>query len=110
MSESARVVHVSPVLDQITAIVVNGVRSDASRRAYRHAIVEFLSWHAGEGHGVLNKAIVQEYRAELEQRGLAPSSINLRLSVIRKLAVEAADNGLLAPDLAAGILRVKGSR
>jgi hypothetical protein len=27
---------------------------------------------------------------------------------VRKLAVEAADNGLLAPELAAGITRVKG--
>jgi len=30
------------------------------------------------------------------------------LSAIRKLAAEAADNGLLAPELAAGIIRVKG--
>lgn len=29
------------------------------------------------------------------------------MSAIRKLAVEAADNGLLAPELAAGITRVK---
>ena len=30
------------------------------------------------------------------------------MSAIRKLAAEAADNGLLAPELAAGIIRVKG--
>ena len=29
---------------------------------------------------------------------------------MRKLAVEAADNGLLAPELAAGITRVKGAK
>jgi integrase len=32
------------------------------------------------------------------------------LSAIRKLAAEAADNGLLAPEAAAGIARVKGSK
>ena len=32
----------------------------------------------------------------------------MRLQAARKLAVEAADNGLLAPELASGIVRVKG--
>ena len=31
-------------------------------------------------------------------------------TAVRKLAVEAADNGLLAPELAAGIARIKGVR
>jgi len=39
---------------------------------------------------------------------LAPSSVNVRLSALRKLASEAADNGLLDPVLAAGITKVKG--
>ena len=34
----------------------------------------------------------------------------IRLSAIRKLAGEAADNGLLAPELAAGIARVKSAK
>ena len=32
------------------------------------------------------------------------------MSAIRKLAVEATDNGLLAPELAAGIQRVKSAK
>src|ERR1700723_3068922 len=43
----------------------------------------------------------------LEERGLGSSSIIIRMSAIRKLAAEAADNGLLAPELAQGISRVK---
>jgi hypothetical protein len=43
-----------------------------------------------------------------EARGLGPISINVRITAVRKLAVEAADNGLLAPELAAGITRIKG--
>jgi site-specific recombinase XerC len=44
----------------------------------------------------------------LEARGLGSVSINVRITAVRKLAVEAADNGLLAPELANGIKRVKG--
>src|SRR6266480_2028455 len=37
-----------------------------------------------------------------------PGTVNLRLSAVRRLAYEASDCGLLSPDLAAGIRRVKG--
>ena len=48
------------------------------------------------------------WRVALEARGLGAVSINVRITAVRKLAVEAADNGLLAPELANGITRVKG--
>jgi hypothetical protein len=38
----------------------------------------------------------------LEGRGLGAVSINVRITAVRQLAVEAADNGLLAPELASG--------
>ena len=41
---------------------------------------------------------------------LAPSTINVRLAAVRWLAYEASDTGLLSPDLAAGIRRVKGAK
>jgi len=44
----------------------------------------------------------------LESLALAASTINQRLAAVRRLAFEAADAGLLSPDLAAGIRRVKG--
>ena len=50
------------------------------------------------------------YRIHLEQRGYAPATVNLRLAAVRRIAYEAADAGLLSPDLAAGIRRVKGVR
>ncbi len=46
----------------------------------------------------------------MEDRHLGSSSIIIRMSAIRKLAAEAADNGLLAPELAAGISRVKSAK
>jgi integrase len=51
---------------------------------------------------------VSSWRVALEARGLGSISINVRITAVRKLAVEAADNGLLAPELAAGIARIKG--
>ena len=50
------------------------------------------------------------YRFFLEQNNLAPSTINMRLAAVRRLAYEAADTGLLSPELAAGIRRVKGAK
>ena len=42
---------------------------------------------------------------------VGPISIfDIRAAAVRKLAVEAADNGLLAPELASGIARIKGVR
>ena len=54
--------------------------------------------------------MVTRYRIALEQHPYAPSTINLRLAAIRRLAYEASDCGLLSSDLAAGIRRVKGVR
>jgi len=50
---------------------------------------------------------VSAWRVSLEERRLGSSSIIIRMSAIRKLAAEAADNGLLAPELAQGISRMK---
>jgi integrase len=52
--------------------------------------------------------VVLRYRMQLESRLLAAATINVRLAAVRRLAYEAADNGLLSPELVAGIRRVKG--
>jgi integrase len=55
-----------------------------------------------------NRSVVLRYRFFLEQKNLAPSTINVRLAAVRRLAYEASDSGLLS--LAAGIRRVKGAK
>ena len=55
-------------------------------------------------------SVVLRYRFFREQKNLAPSTINVRLAAVRRLAFEAADTGLLSPELAAGIGRVKGAK
>jgi hypothetical protein len=42
---------------------------------------------------------VSARRVTLESRSLGSVSINVRITAVRKLAVEAVDNGLLAPEL-----------
>ena len=50
------------------------------------------------------------FKGFLEDRQLASGTINVRLVAVRRLAYEAADAGLLSPELAAGIRRVKGAK
>ena len=91
-------------------MVLDGLPSEHSRRAYERALVDFFRWHRSVGRPALNKALVQRYAAELRDIGLSSSSINQRLSAIRKLAAEAADNGALDQQIAGGIRAVKGAR
>ncbi len=91
-------------------MVLDALPSEHSRRAYERALADFFHWHRGVGRPQLNKAVVQRYAAQLRDAGLSPSSINQRLSAIRKLAAEAADNGALDPAVANGIRAVKGAQ
>jgi hypothetical protein len=99
-----------PDLEQSKSAVLNSLTSPSSQRSYDHAIREFIDWYCSEPRLAFNKTVVTRYRISLEQRHYAPSTINLRLAAVRRLAYEAADCGLLSPDLAAGIRRVKGAR
>jgi site-specific recombinase XerD len=101
--------RVQPDLNRIKALVLDSVTSPHSRRAYDKSLTDFLAWYAAEGDAQgLTKATVQRYARQLQEHGLAAATINVRLTAVRRLAAEAADNGLLAPELAAGISRVKG--
>jgi len=97
-------------LEQSKSAVVNSLTSPSLQRSYDHAIREFIDWYCSEPRLAFNKTVVTRYRISLEQRQYAPSTINLRLAAVRRLAYEASDCGLLSPDLAAGIRRVKAAR
>jgi integrase len=99
-----------PDLEQSKSAVLNSLVSSSSQRSYDHAIREFIEWYCSEPRLAFNKTVVTRYRIALEQRHYAPSTINLRLAAVRRLAYEASDSRLLSPDLAAGIRRVKGVR
>jgi site-specific recombinase XerD len=97
-------------LEQSKNAVLNSLAAASSQKSYGHAIDEFIGWYCSEPRLAFNRSVALRYRFFLEQKNLAPSTINVRLAAVRRLAHEAADTGLLSPELAAGIGRVKGAK
>jgi integrase len=97
-----------PDLDHAKSAVLNSLSSPHSRRNYKFAMEQFITWYCSEPRLALNRAVVLRFRLHLESLGLAAGTVNQRLAAVRRLAYEAADSGLLSPELAAGIRRVKG--
>lgn len=97
-----------PDLDHSKTSVLQSLGSIASKRTYSFAMEDFIAWYCSEPRLAFGRTVVLRYRYELEARQYAPATINLRLAAVRRLAYEASDNGLLSPDLAASIRRVKG--
>src|SRR5580700_6005374 len=97
-----------PDLDHTKSAVLNSLSSPHSRRNYKFAMEQFITWYCSEPRLALNRMVVLRFRLYLESLGLAAGTVNERLAAVRRLAYEAADSGLLSSELAAGIRRVKG--
>jgi hypothetical protein len=93
-----------PDLDQSKRAVLNALSSANSRRVYEHAIDKFIAWYCSEPRLAFDRIVLVRYRIHLESCLLAANTINQHLAAVRRLAHEAADAGLLSPDLAAGML------
>jgi len=94
--------------EKLKTLVLDSVSSPITKRVYNMALNEFMAWFQQAPRPGFTKATASAWRVSLEERRLGSSSIIVRMSAIRKLAAEAADNGLLAAELAQGISRVKG--
>src|SRR6202140_2047213 len=105
--ESSRIIVADCFVCRIW-IIVREPCSTASRRVYEYAIDQFIALYCSQPRLAFNRIVVARYRMHLESRGLAANTINQQLAAVRRLAHEAADSGLLSPELAAGISRVKG--
>jgi hypothetical protein len=84
-----------PDLEQSKNAVLNSLAAASSQESYGHAIEEFIGWHCSEPRLAFNRTVVLRYRFFLEQRNLAPATINVRLAAVRRLAYEVSDAGLL---------------
>src|ERR1700733_6629628 len=93
--------------EKLKMLVLDSVSSAITKCVYNMALNEFMAWFQQAPRPGFTKATVSALRVSLEERRLGSSSIIIRMSAIRKLPTEAADNGLLAPELAQGISRVK---
>ena len=108
--KNPKLILAPPDLTQAKASVLNTLTSKSGQRTYDHAIDDFVEWYCSDPRPAFNRTVVLLYRIQLGQKLYAPATINLRLAAVRRLAYEAADSGLLSPELAAGIRRVKGVR
>jgi hypothetical protein len=94
---------------RMKSLVLDSVSSPITKRVYNMALDEFFLVRTGtaagfyQGHGE---------RLASNLGGTRPRVVVHHHQVVGhpKLAVEATDNGLLAPELAAGIARVKSAR
>src|SRR3954462_5119764 len=105
---SRKIVLRLPDLDHTKSAVLNSLSSPHSRRNYKFAMEQFITRYCSEPRLALNPAVVLRFRLYLESLSLAAGTVNQRLAAVRRLPYEAADSGLLSPELAAGIRRVKG--
>lgn len=94
----------------VIELVANAVTSSHTRRAYGRALEDFITWYQRVGATGLSKATVQAHITDLRAEGFSPSSINQRLTALRKFAEEAADNGLIDHATAQAIRRAQGVR
>ncbi|HLF28199.1 MAG TPA: tyrosine-type recombinase/integrase [Anaerolineae bacterium] len=99
----------SPVA-AIMQAVLDSVGSEHTRRAYERALSEFFVWHEKQGRPKLERPVVQRYVSFLRGEGVPPSSINQRLSAIRRMVREAVENGALSNEIASGIISIQGAQ
>ena len=95
---------------RLRRMVLDSVPSPNSRRNYAKALDDLFALSAGRP---LTRTLFMEYRASME--ALAPSTVNVRLSAVRKLVAEARRNGLIGVEDAASLsevpnIRQKGTR
>jgi site-specific recombinase XerD len=97
--------------EHLKRLVLNSVDSLETKRLYSRAIGKFVDWLRNENPSSgFNRAAVHSYKAHLIESGLSSSAINSYLIPIRRLATEAADDGVLSSELAGAICRIKGVR
>jgi site-specific recombinase XerC len=95
---------------ELRRIVLDAVVSPHTRRNYGKALDDLFLLAAGRP---LSRALMMEYRAAMD--ALSPSTVNVRLSAVRKMVSEARKNGMLGAEEAANLTEVpnipqKGTR
>src|SRR5438067_2513846 len=74
---------------KLKTLVLDSVSSPITKRVYNLGLDEFFAWYGQEARSGFTKAAVSAWRVSLEARGLGSISINVRITAVRKLAVDA---------------------
>lgn len=90
-------------------MLLSAVVSPHTRRNYALALDEIFSF-AEQRQLPLSRSLFMEYRAALIARNLAPSTINIRMSALRRLVAEAKKNGVLRAQEAAELADIPNIR
>jgi integrase len=104
----------SAAIRALREMVLNSVASEHSKRNYAKALDEVFTLCANRSQG-LSRALLMEYRAAMLEKKLSASTVNVRLSAVRKLVGEAQRNGIIDAEEAANLAGVpnlsqKGTR
>ena len=108
-ADEAQIDH-NAALQALRQMVLNSVVSGHSKRNYAKALDNLFLFAASRP---LTRALLMEWRAAMNK--LSPSTVNVRLSAMRKLVSEARRNGMLGAEEAANLTEVpnipeKGTR
>jgi integrase len=90
---------------KLRQMVLDSVPSIHSKRNYAKALDDLFAFSTNRP---LSHALLMEYRTSMEN--LSPSTINVRMSAIRKLVGEARQNGLIGLEEAANLTGVPNVR
>jgi site-specific recombinase XerD len=74
--------------------VVDSVKGRVTKSQYANGLTDFTAWLSREPSSEIDQNSVAGYREFLKQQGFAPSTINQRLSAIKKLAIVTAEMSL----------------
>ena len=101
---------VTPAQTILRKLVLDAAQSSHTRRNYAKALDDLFQFCASRP---LSGALLMEWKAGMES--LSPSTINVRLSAVRKMVTEALRNGLIGQEEAANLtdipnIRQKGTR
>jgi len=66
-----------PDLDHAKSSVLNSLSSPCSRRNYKFAMEQFISWYCSEPRLALNRTVVLRFRLHLESLGLAAGTLDV---------------------------------
>jgi len=100
---------VNPI-DEIINRLLIGIDNPHTKRGYKRALSDFLEYWRLGGKLEINKNFVENYKAGLIDLGVGVTSINQRLSAIKRFVSELADNGLVDDRIKAGINNIKNIR
>ena len=100
--------------DELRRAVLNGVAAENSKRNYALALDELAAFCA-ERQQPVSRALLLEYKAAVLARDLSASTVNVKLSAIRKLVDEAKRAGVISAEEASQMsdipnIRQRGTR